>query len=209
MNLLDEDVLGPLGGGGQLPDEPRAGAGRLERVRPRTRVRPARIPPVASRFGGSGELARPLLRDGSGARRGRRIVREEGLGGRVAIVGVDLVGMFAPRECAASELRLVEASLADWRPDGRFDLITCVHGLHYVGDKLGLIARAASWLAVDGRFVANLTLANVKFVGHPDHPPALAGRPPARGRRVRPEPAADHSPGARGFDLPLPLPRRR
>src|SRR5947209_4318775 len=60
-------------------------------------------------------------------------------------------------------LRLVEASLTTWRPDRVFDLITCVHGLHYVGDKLGLIARAASWLADDGLFVANLDLANLKL----------------------------------------------
>ena len=48
-------------------------------------------------------------------------------------------------------------------PDRPFDLITCVHGLHYVGDKLGLIARAASWLAEDGLFVASLDLHNLKF----------------------------------------------
>ena len=60
-------------------------------------------------------------------------------------------------------LRLVEASLSTWRPDRPFDLITCVHGLHYVGDKLGLIARAASWLAEDGLFVASLDLANLKL----------------------------------------------
>ena len=59
-------------------------------------------------------------------------------------------------------LRLVEASLASLRPDRPFDLITCVHGLHYVGDKLSLIARAASWLIDDGLFVANLDLANLK-----------------------------------------------
>src|SRR4029077_16266942 len=60
-------------------------------------------------------------------------------------------------------LRLVEASLRTWRPEGRFDLITCVHGLHYVGDKLGLIARAASWLTEDGMFVASLDLRNLKL----------------------------------------------
>ena len=40
-----------------------------------------------------------------------------------------------------------QASLATWRPERAYDLITCVHGLHYIGDKLGLVARAASWLA--------------------------------------------------------------
>jgi hypothetical protein len=41
--------------------------------------------------------------------------------------------------------------------------ITGFHGLHYIGDKLGLIARAASWLADEGRFVATLDLANLKL----------------------------------------------
>jgi SAM-dependent methyltransferase len=80
----------------------------------------------------------------------------------IAIVGVDLVGMFDPTPLDLSHLRLVEASLSAWRPDRAFDLITCVHGLHYVGDKLGLIARAASWLTEDGLFVASLDLHNLK-----------------------------------------------
>ncbi len=42
-----------------------------------------------------------------------------------------------------------------------FDLITCVHGLHYIGDKLDLIARCASWLLPNGRFAGNLDLKNV------------------------------------------------
>ena len=44
-----------------------------------------------------------------------------------------------------------------------YDLITCVHGLHYVGDKLGLIARAVSWLKPNGLFLAHLDLDNVKL----------------------------------------------
>ena len=81
---------------------------------------------------------------------------------RIDIVGVDLVGLFDPPEPYLTRLRLVEASLTSWRPDRTFTLITCVHGLHYVGDKLGLISRAASWLAEDGLLVANLDMANVK-----------------------------------------------
>ena len=90
-----------------------------------------------------------------------RIVHDEGRG--VAIVGVDLVGMFLRPDPDLTCLRLVEASLSTWLPDRRFDLITCVHGLHYVGDKLGQIARAASWLAEDGLFVASLDLHNMKI----------------------------------------------
>ena len=39
---------------------------------------------------------------------------------------------------------------------------TCVHGLHYVGDKLGALARIASWLGEDGLFVANFDARSVR-----------------------------------------------
>ena len=74
---------------------------------------------------------------------GRRF-QEQGLAGRVSIVGVDLVAMFYPFPEGWSFLRLVEASLSTWEPEGRCDLITCVHGMHYVGDKMDLLRRA-SW----------------------------------------------------------------
>ena len=96
------------------------------------------------------------------------IADEEGFGYRISIVGVDLVGMFLTPGPGLTCLRLVEASLRSWQPERAFDLITCVHGLHYVGDKLGLIARAASWLVEDGLFVANLSLENVKVADVPE-----------------------------------------
>lgn len=81
----------------------------------------------------------------------------------INILGVDLVGMFAPSDSRPVCLRLVQAALSTWEPDQRFDLITCIHGLHYIGDKLGLITRAAAWLTDEGRFVANLDLRNIKL----------------------------------------------
>jgi SAM-dependent methyltransferase len=102
-----------------------------------------------------------------------RLLEAEGFSSEVEIVGVDLVGMFDLPDPAQLSLRLVSASLSTWRPDRPFDLITCVHGLHYVGDKLGLIARAASWLTEGGLFVASLDLHNLKLA---------AGRP--GGRRI-------------------------
>jgi SAM-dependent methyltransferase len=80
---------------------------------------------------------------------------------KIAITGVDLIDMFWPEE-SAKRLRLIVASLRTWRPDEAFDLISCVHGLHYLGDKLGLIARVASWLTDDGVFVANLDVKNIR-----------------------------------------------
>jgi SAM-dependent methyltransferase len=84
-----------------------------------------------------------------------------GLAAFVAITGVDLVDMFWPGR-PSSCLQLVAASIHAFEPAERFDLITCVHGLHYLGDKLRAIERAASWLVEDGLFAANLDLANLR-----------------------------------------------
>lgn len=88
-----------------------------------------------------------------------------GLAGRTALVGVDLVDAFAPAPPSGGGQgpELVCASVATWRPTRAFDLITCVHGLHYVGDKLALLARAATWLTGTGTFVADLDLSSVRL----------------------------------------------
>jgi trans-aconitate methyltransferase len=86
-------------------------------------------------------------------------VQAANLQDRIRIVGVDLVRRPAIAELSC--LQFVEASLSTWITSARFDVITCVHGLHYVGDKLDLIARAASWLTPHGRFAANLDLTNI------------------------------------------------
>ncbi|MFC0437503.1 trans-aconitate 2-methyltransferase [Kutzneria buriramensis] len=79
---------------------------------------------------------------------------------RLLITGVDLVDFFAGP--GHPGVRLEVASATTWTPAGQYDLVTCVHGLHYVGDKLGVLAGAASWLATDGLLVANLDVAGVR-----------------------------------------------
>lgn len=98
-------------------------------------------------------------------------VRGHGWETRLTILGVDLVNAFSRPDPTLKCLRFVQASLHAWKPDQNFDLITCVHGLHYLGDKLSLIQRAVSWLTDDGLFIANLDLNNCKF---------LDGRPATR-----------------------------
>ena len=128
----------------------------------------------------------------------------------VRIVGVDLVEPVGPVDLPPG-VELEAASVTSWSPtaDSRFDLITCVHGFHYVGDKLGLLARVASWLADEGTFVANLDLRSIRLSD---------GRPAGRGlgrclkangfnydvahRRIRRR-------GRLGFVGSLPLPRCR
>lgn len=89
-------------------------------------------------------------------------LRQHGLAGRTTLVGVDLVDAFA-RTSPLPELTLVAAPVESWQPPRAFDLITCVHGLHYVGDKLAVLARAVQWLTPTGRFVADLDLAGVRL----------------------------------------------
>ncbi|MGH3242374.1 MAG: class I SAM-dependent methyltransferase [Spirillospora sp.] len=88
-----------------------------------------------------------------------------------SITGVDLVDHFVPGKPPPS-LRLVTASITTWNPDTPSELITCVHGLHYIGDKLGVLTRAAGWLTDDGLLVANFDLQSIRL---PDNTPA--GRP--------------------------------
>ena len=94
----------------------------------------------------------------------------DGLIGRTTITGVDLVDHFAPG-AALPGLELVCSPIDSWMPDRDFDLITCVHGLHYVGDKLGALTRAARWLTPRGWLIADLDAAEVRT---PDGPRRLA-----------------------------------
>jgi hypothetical protein len=70
------------------------------------------------------------------------------------LTAVDLVGPLVPRP-APPTLEEVIASVSTWTPTRPYDVITCVHGLHYVGDQLGLLTRAASWLTRDGLLIAH------------------------------------------------------
>ncbi|GAA2848162.1 methyltransferase [Actinoplanes cyaneus] len=92
---------------------------------------------------------------------GRALIQAaQRLNGSVTLVGVDLVDAFL---ATPPGVTFVAAPIESWAPDRVFDLITCVHGLHYVGDKLGVISRVVSWLAPRGRFAADLDLSSVRL----------------------------------------------
>lgn len=90
-------------------------------------------------------------------------LRRAGLAGRSVLAGVDLAGVFDPVPVAARDVDLRCGSVTSWTPDRAFDLITCVHGLHYVGDKLAVLTRAAGWLTDGGRLVADLDLSGIRL----------------------------------------------
>ncbi|MGW6902850.1 class I SAM-dependent methyltransferase [Streptomyces sp. NPDC054940] len=101
----------------------------------------------------------------SGACRGEgRALREaaRALPGDAVLTGVDLVGPLGPRPTPPTVTEIV-ASVSSWTPTRTYDLITCVHGLHYIGDQLGLLARAASWLAPDGLFAAHFDPESIRW----------------------------------------------
>jgi ubiquinone/menaquinone biosynthesis C-methylase UbiE len=54
-------------------------------------------------------------------------------------------------------------SLVDWSSTVQFDLVTCVHGLHYIGDKLKVLVSAFESLTPEGLFIANLDLSNIQI----------------------------------------------
>lgn len=83
----------------------------------------------------------------------------------IKLIGVDLVPMFDPIPAALSWIRLVSAPVERWETEEKFDLITCVHGLHYVGDKLGLLQRACRWMRGDGLLIVHLDYRNLRIVG--------------------------------------------
>ena len=74
------------------------------------------------------------------------------------------VDLIEPRIRSAG-FRFIRASVHVWEPNervDRFDLITCVHGLHYIGVRLGLIERIATWLRPGGLFLANFDTTDIR-----------------------------------------------
>ena len=59
-------------------------------------------------------------------------IEKAGLKPRIQLLGVDLVPMFDPIPAGLSLIRLVSASVERWDTEERFDLITCVHGFHFM-----------------------------------------------------------------------------
>ncbi|MGW3412323.1 class I SAM-dependent methyltransferase [Streptomyces sp. NPDC000888] len=80
---------------------------------------------------------------------------------RASITGVDLVGPLL-RTALPEGLELITADLGRWSPQRRYDLVTCVHGLHYIGDRLALLERAATWLTGTGLLVAHFDLSTLR-----------------------------------------------
>jgi 2-polyprenyl-3-methyl-5-hydroxy-6-metoxy-1,4-benzoquinol methylase len=82
----------------------------------------------------------------------------------ITLKGIDLVDQFQEIPEGISCLEFEVGSLLGWTATAKYDLITCVHGIHYVGDKLLVLANALAALQPEGVFMANIDLNNIQGI---------------------------------------------
>lgn len=82
----------------------------------------------------------------------------------VTLKGIDPVDQFQEIPEAVNCLTFEVRSLLTWEPTEQYDLISCVHGIHYVGDKLLVLANVLAALQPAGIFVANIDLNNIQGI---------------------------------------------
>lgn len=93
---------------------------------------------------------------------GKRCI-ELGIDDQIELIGVDLVGMFVLNNAQEYPfLQFITTAVEQWETNLSFDLITCIHGLHYIGDKLGCLQSVCTWLAKDGQFWGSLDLNDIR-----------------------------------------------
>ena len=90
-----------------------------------------------------------------------RLSEDLGHPNQLEITGIDLAGHFLSHN--SPDLDLVKSSIESWLPQSDFDLVTCVHGLHYIGDKLAVVKKLANCLSADGVLLASIDLENLRF----------------------------------------------
>jgi trans-aconitate methyltransferase len=83
---------------------------------------------------------------------------------KATLKGVDLVDAFQPIPPSITCINFEVRSIVVWSAEDQYDLITCIHGLHYIGDKLKVLKTVLGRLSAEGLFVANLDLNNISIV---------------------------------------------
>ena len=100
-------------------------------------------------------------------RPGPRIGRREARGWALTACATGAAWTSSAISCRPSDLhrrcsRWCTGRLLESTGQESFDLVTCVHGLHYVGDKLAVLERARG-LTDDGMFVASFDPNGVRY----------------------------------------------
>ncbi|MBO9732872.1 MAG: class I SAM-dependent methyltransferase [Chitinophaga sp.] len=91
------------------------------------------------------------------------VLAQKGLQQQVYLKGIDLLDTFPPMMENTPGISFEVTSVVGWQPDRSYDLITCSHGLHYLGDKLQVIAMACKALTPNGYFIAHLDIKNISI----------------------------------------------
>jgi len=84
-------------------------------------------------------------------------------GANVRLVGVDLIDSFSSYN--SNSVKLQQGDVVTYQVDEGVDLVTCVHGLHYLGDKLGFLKNCYSMLAPSGMMLGQLDATNICIEG--------------------------------------------
>lgn len=94
-----------------------------------------------------------------------KAITAEGRADAVTLTGLDLVDQFQPIPPLIHCLQFTTGSLVNWTYKEQYDLITCVHGLHYVGDKLTALANSLRAVSDAGIMIASLDINSIKIAG--------------------------------------------
>lgn len=84
---------------------------------------------------------------------------------KAGLTGIDLVDDFTEIPVDISCVQFKTGSVSELINNERYDLITCIHGLHYIGDKLECISNIIASLTKDGIFIGNIDPANIWIDG--------------------------------------------
>lgn len=85
------------------------------------------------------------------------------LDNHINLKGVDLIENFFICNSPNKHIQFEYRSVSEITLSEKYDLVTCVHGLHYLGDKLKVIQMAVNSLKHSGLFIANLDLDDFQF----------------------------------------------
>ena len=83
---------------------------------------------------------------------------------KATLKGIDLVDAFQSIPAGITCVDLEIKSMVEWTSSEQYDLITSVHGIHYIGDKLKVLSAILERLSEQGLFIANLDLNNIHFL---------------------------------------------
>lgn len=88
-------------------------------------------------------------------------LQKQNMQDKALLRGIDLVDSFTTIPPGITCVQFESISLLNWHPKEKFDLITCVHGIHYIGDKLKVMQNIFLALSVTGMFVANFDIKSI------------------------------------------------